>query len=510
MKVLPCKWVFVIKTDSDGVPIRFKARLVVGGHRQVEGIDFHHTYAPVSRMATIRTMFAVSANRGWKVHQLDVTTAFLHGKIDTDVYMMQPPGFVDGVNRVCKLQKTLYGLKQAPRAWYITLKNALATLGFVPVTADSSFWLRKQDDVCVYLTSVVDDMLVVSENEQLTLDIVEKILKIFPGRHCGIVEHFNGMKVTWFPESHSVVLTQPGHIEKVLKEFKEHIDPVPPMSLPVKGGLRLCKTGTSDEPNSELLDTTVFHFRSLLGAVLYPAVCTRPDIMFIAAQLSKYSNAPTVAHWHVLLRVLSYLRATLHWGISLGHMTAIDKCWVKNRPSEPAAVAYADANHGTGIDDKRSITGLIIHVYGGPVSWASRTQSVTSTSTTESEFRALSEVSREALWLAKIVRLFGIPSRPFLIRGDNMGAIHAISNHCYTRHTKHIEIHHDFMRDRVMEGHLDYQHIKGTDNPADVLTKALDKHKFQQCRSAIGMVCLDPVKHVVLKDGHSPKFSISQ
>jgi hypothetical protein len=121
MKVIPCKWVFSIKTDQNGIPKRFKARLVAGGHKQTEGVDYNETYAPVSRLATLRTMLAVAARNGWKVHQLDIKNAFLNGKADTEVYMQQPPGFVDGVGHVVKLQKCLYGLKQAPRVWYLTL-----------------------------------------------------------------------------------------------------------------------------------------------------------------------------------------------------------------------------------------------------------------------------------------------------------------------------------------------------------------------------------------------------
>ena len=94
MKVIPCKWVFVVKPDENGVHIRFKARLVAGGHRQTEGVDYDETFAPVSRLSTLRTLLAVSANRGWRVHQIDIKTAFLHADIDTDVYMRQPPGLV--------------------------------------------------------------------------------------------------------------------------------------------------------------------------------------------------------------------------------------------------------------------------------------------------------------------------------------------------------------------------------------------------------------------------------
>jgi hypothetical protein len=349
-------------------------------------------------------------------------------------------------------------------------------------------------------------MLIVSADESLTLNIIKQILQKFPGKHCGIVKHFNGMKVTWLPKSKSVVLTQPGHIQKLIDEFNEFLQYVEPTSLPIKPGLKFCKTGTSDDLNSEPLDTEKYHFRGLLGGILYVGNATRPDITFTTHQMAKYANAPTWAHWQALLRLLSYLRSTMHWGISLGGITAFDKVYIKHRPS---AVAYADANHGTGLDDKRSVTGLVIHVYGGPVTWASKTQQVTSTSTTESEFRALSEVSREALWLAKIIKLFNIKARPFLIRGDNMGAIYAITNHCYTKHTKHIEIHHDFMRDRVMAGQLDFEHIKGVDNPADILTKSLDKAKFDKCRSALGMTCLQPTTvKCISEQGSPPRFAI--
>ena len=132
----------------------------------------------------------------------------------------------------------------------------------------------------------------------------------------------------------------------------------------------------------------------------------------------------------------------------------------------------------------------------GPVSWASRVQPTTSTSTTESEFRALSETSREALWIAKIVNLFNIPDKPFLIQGDSKGAICAIKNSGYTKNTKHTEIHHDFMRDRYQNGDLDFQHIRGEDNPADIFTKALGTHLFPKFKRMMGMAELPTVVEV--------------
>ena len=193
MKIIPCKWILDIKIDEENVPYRFKARLVAGGHRQMEGIDYNETYAHVSKLATIRTLLAVAASRGWEVHQLDITTAFLHGEIDAEVYMRQPPGFVDGVHKVCKLEKSLYGLKQAPRLWYQTLARILGDLGFKPVSADNSFWVKDDASCTVYLTTIVDDMLITSASKELTLQIVHAILAELPGNHLGIAKNLNGM-----------------------------------------------------------------------------------------------------------------------------------------------------------------------------------------------------------------------------------------------------------------------------------------------------------------------------
>jgi Reverse transcriptase (RNA-dependent DNA polymerase) len=483
-----------VKTNADGIPTRFKARLVAGGHRQVEGIDYEETYAPVSRLATIRTMLSVAAHREWKVWQYDVTTAFLHGDIDADVYMMQAPGFVDGAGKVYKLQKCLYGLKQAPRAWYAKLSSVLEKCGFVPIMADSSFWVRKRDDTIVYMCTVVDDILVTGGDSEVSREILRQIEAVLPGKFSGEVEHFYGLKVTWFREKRAVVLTVPGHINKVCETFKDVANLEHARSLPMEGGLRLCKGGTNKHPKSPLLDTVKYHYRALIGAINFISCAARPDVTYTSNQCNRYANAPTQAHWDVAIGCLRYLKSTLHWGIALGHDGYVNhhQSFFKHQPyASRDLVAYADANHGTGIDDKKSITGTIMHVYGGPVSWCSKVQTVASLSSTESEYRALGEACREALWLAKIVNLFNIKTVPFLIRGDSMGAIGAIKNASVTKHARHIEIVYEFMKDRVKFGHLDFEHIEGKHNPADILTKALGQKSFEDCRRALGMVCLE-------------------
>lgn len=130
--IIGCHWIFKLKKHSDGTMARYKARLVAKDNQQSEGLDFTETFSPVVKQPTLRLVLALAVQFGWSLRQLDVSNAFLHGVINEDVYMRQPPGYVDPSrpSHVCKLNKALYGLRQAPRAWYALFFSHLIQLGF--------------------------------------------------------------------------------------------------------------------------------------------------------------------------------------------------------------------------------------------------------------------------------------------------------------------------------------------------------------------------------------------
>ena len=193
--ILDPKWVWAIKTKGDGTLDKFKARMVVRGFKQIEGVDFDETYAPVGRYGTARVLLALAAAMDWEVHQMDVTTAFLYGDLEEDIYMRQPEGFNDGSGRVWKLRKSLYGLKQAPRVWNAKLDKVLKGLGLEQSILDPALYFLKRDGEVVFILDFVDDMLIVGSAMSIVDYVKESLCSHFDMKDLGEAEYYLGMHI---------------------------------------------------------------------------------------------------------------------------------------------------------------------------------------------------------------------------------------------------------------------------------------------------------------------------
>ena len=178
-KAIGSKWVYKIKTGPDGLIERYKARLVAQGFSQKYGDDYDETFCPVVRLESLRALIALAVQKGLKLHQVDVTTAFLNGELEEEVYMKQPEGFItDGKDHlVCKLKKSIYGLKQSPRCWNTALDSYLKDMGFVQSVSDPCLYTDAEDTF--FIGVYVDDIILAGCSDKKIKEVKDALAHRF-------------------------------------------------------------------------------------------------------------------------------------------------------------------------------------------------------------------------------------------------------------------------------------------------------------------------------------------
>jgi histone deacetylase 1/2 len=290
--LINCKWVWKIKRKADGTIDRYKGRLVAKGYKQRYDIDYEDTFSPMVKFSTIRLILSIVVSRGWAIRQLDVQNAFLHGVLEEDVYMKQPPGYEDNTHPhyVCKLDKALYGLKRAPRTWYARLTEKLVSHGFYASKADTSLFIYMKGSMTIYLLVYVDDIIVVSSSSKAVEALLADLKVDFTLKDLGDLSYFLGIEVKRV--TNGIVLSQSKYANDLLKRV----------------GMELRKLVATPLSTSEKLSAYIgsllgpedaTKYRSIVGALQYLTL-TRPDISFSVNKVCQYLHAPTTQHWQLL------------------------------------------------------------------------------------------------------------------------------------------------------------------------------------------------------------------
>ncbi|OWZ14915.1 Integrase, catalytic core protein [Phytophthora megakarya] len=312
VKAITCCWVFAVKQDERGRVKRFKARLVIHGFKQQQGVNYNETYAPV---------------RGGAVRRQDCV---LVRDLEELIFMVQPPGCqVDGQNYICRLLKSLYGLKRPPNIWNKTLHAKLMMMGFTRTDSDYGLYvLMENGEIKLLLTVYVDDLLLMGPRAKCA-KIAALLQKTFELTTMGTVKYLLGVEIMIDRLRRQI------YVVEVLKRF--HME-----------NCNGCATPEVTSPSKADVPTTTAYlpYRELVGALQYLVSASRPDIAHATRHLGKYLSSYDHTHYVQAKRVLRYLKSTCDYGLVMDVQMQKDV----------RICSYADAHYANDPVDRRSIS----------------------------------------------------------------------------------------------------------------------------------------------------------
>ena len=463
-----------------------------GRARILSGVweDYDQTYSPVAKFTSICTVLAISAQPGLTVRQMDVDTAFLNAPIKEDIWVRMPKGtpLAGDDDGIYKLQKSLYGLKQAPREWNNHINDFLLKSGFQRMEADSCIYIRPERDEATQCNKYsivalyVDDLILACSNIQMCKNLEKEFKKQYRMKVLGEIKHILGMDVEINPVTHVVHISQAEYIRKSIRDYKKYgpNGELKLYSTPMDSRQPFYKAQSPEATSEEAIRMKAIPYRELIGTLLWIANGTRPDISYAVGTLAKFTNNPGEIHWKALLRVLGYLAKTIEYciryeGIENGK-SGVEAIGYSRGilPQLSDFKCYVDASFAADLDTRRSTTGYVFKIAGGPVSWQSRMQTSVALSSMESEYMAASAAAQEAIWLNRLLEEMGFRSKkPIILYEDNKAAILFSDHPGDHRRSKHIDTRKYFLRDAVINGEIKLEYINTTEQLADGLTKAL-------------------------------------
>ena len=487
VKPVGYKWVFVRKRNEKGEVVRYKARLVAQGFSQRPGIDYEETYSPVVDATTFRFLISLAIREGLDLRLMDVVTAYLYGPLDNDIYMKLPEGFKlpeaaksSSREHFCiKLNKSLYGLKQSGRMWYNRLSEYLLKEGYKNDPISPCIFIKKFGSGFVIIAVYVDDLNIIGTPEEISVT-VNYLKKEFEMKDLGKTKFCLGLQIEHL--ENGILVHQSTYIEKVLKRFS--MDTAHPLSSPmVVRSLEVEKDPFRPRENDEEILGPEVPYLSAIGALMYLASHTRPDISFSVNLLARFSSCPTRRHWNGIKHLLRYLQGTKDMGLFFPKL------------SKENLIGFADAGYLSDPHNGRSQTGYVFTYGGTAISWRSMKQTIAATSSNHSEILAIHEASRECVWLRSVIQHIkedcGLSSgkeAPTALYEDNSACIAQLKEgYIKGDRTKHILPKFFFTHDLQKNGDIKVLQIRSSENLADLFTKALPTATFKKLVYSIGL-----------------------
>jgi transposase InsO family protein len=475
---ITAKWVFKRKRDTNGVVVKYKARLVARGFDQTPGVDFEETYAPVSRLGSLRILLAHAATFNLQIRQMDVEGAYLNGSLQEELYLAPPPGLTldDKACDGLRLNKALYGLKQSGRAWWLELSRALDELGFTRCPSEWGVHVRRRKHGSIaYVLAYVDDILIFTHSKTEADDIINALRKHWVLTDLGEPTQMLSLAIARDRANRTVSISSKAYIELLVVRFK--LDKVKTgRYAPLPTGEAHQLVPADDNTLVDAIDKSLYAV--MAGCVVWLSITCRPDLSYPATILTRVQHAPTQEAMNMARRVLNYAAETHSFALVLSNKFPTDLIH-----------AYADADYAGCVVTRRSTSGYVVYLYDSPISWASRRQGSVATSTTATEYIAMSETAAEVQWLRQyLTELYMFKQKePITIFVDNLSAIAIARKPVSFPLSKHIDVKHHHVRELVDKGVITLKYVGTAQQKADGMTKALGGTPHTLATRALGL-----------------------
>jgi hypothetical protein len=426
------------------------------GYSQRPGIDFTDHFAPVVNDTTMKVVLLVSLVDGNTTEQTDIETAFLYGELEEEVYMKMPPGYEESEDDAVILDKSIYGLVQAALQWNKKLTKILKMLGFTVCKSDPCLFMN---DKGVYIIIYVDDCLVVGKKEEIE-KVLSQIKNHIVIKRMGKINDYIGCHIE--EKNYGYKYTQPKLIKRMIEKFEDELKETWfKGKTPVKSNEKIYVA----ENDSEIMDQEgQAKYRSGIGMLLYLVKYSRPDIASCVRELAKMSGRATVLNYNQMLRCMKYVENTMSHG-TFG---------LKNKNDYYTIKAFCDSDYAGDYETRRSTSGYIIYVNDSPISWKSKGQERVAYSSTEAEYIAMSDASKEIMFIIQLLQQMNLKVKlPATLHVDNIGAIYLSSSQMSSQRTKHIDIRHHGIKEYIEDGFIEVVFVKSENNDSDIFTKNL-------------------------------------
>lgn len=352
---------------------------------------------------------------------------------------------------VAKLNRCIYELKQSPRAWYFRLINSLRPHGFE--ISDFDPCVLAHQSAKLYIAIYVDDITLFGENGELMDQTVDLLKREFKVSDLGLLHWVLGIQVNYSEKG--ISLSQTAFIEKVLARFS--MQACNPVVTPMDPSQKLEKAKEGDARADARI------YQQMIGSIMYLVIATRPDLAYATTHLSQYCSDPCVLHFLAVKRLLRYLKDTSN------------RTLLYRYDSPLVLSGFCDASHGNCLDTRRNFSGYLFQLGDNTISWRCKKHRCVATSSCEAEYIALSFSTKHHMWLCYGLHQLVDRNRPAALFSDSNSAIDLVNNPKLNEASKHIDIAYHFTREKIESGTLTLLHIPGTDDLADICTKALTR-----------------------------------